>query len=354
MKKILFTLNHVEPQNGVCSVVRLLSGALSEAGYNVTVMPLFRLDEKYAATFDRRVKVVKAYGKYFRGFGKLVRILPQKSVYKKFVKDDYDVEVAFQCGCSTSMIAASANKRAKKIAWMHGYTEMDKKYHRAFDKIVACAKSTAEKYKKAFSQPEKVTYLYNLVREDELLAKKDEPVSVCRKYPITLLSVGRLSYEKGYDRLISVHARLMREGLKHNLWIVGEGSERGNLEKTIRENGVEDSATLVGFDANPYKYMAKADAFVCSSRSEGMSTVCVEAMLVGTPIITTLVNGAEELTSGGAGILTDNDEQALYEGMKDALTHPEKLAACRENIGKKTDLRYADRLKAVVDFFENV
>ena len=59
-------------------------------------------------------------------------------------------------------------------------------------------------------------------------------------------------------------------------------------------------------------------------------------------------------TSGGAGILADNDEQSLYEAMKDALTHPEKLAVCRENIGKKTDLRYADRLKAVVDFFENV
>ncbi|MBS6476324.1 MAG: hypothetical protein KH405_00680 [Firmicutes bacterium] len=78
MKKILFTLNHIEPQNGVCSVLKTLSGALAKLGFDVTVMPLFRYDEKYAATFDSRVKIKKCYGKYFRGLGKIVRILPQK------------------------------------------------------------------------------------------------------------------------------------------------------------------------------------------------------------------------------------------------------------------------------------
>ena len=82
MKKILFTLNHIEPQNGVCSVLKTLSGALAKLGFDVTVMPLFRYDDKYAATFDSRVKIKKCYGKYFRGLGKIVRILPQKSVYK--------------------------------------------------------------------------------------------------------------------------------------------------------------------------------------------------------------------------------------------------------------------------------
>lgn len=354
MKKILFTLNHIEPQNGVCSVLKTLSGALAKLGFDVTVMPLFRYDEKYAATFDSRVKIKKCYGKYFRGLGKIVRILPQKSVYKKFVRENYDIEVAFQCGCPTSMLAASTDKSAKKIAWMHGYEEMDLKQHRAFDKIVACARSTAEKYKKVFSQPEKVMYLYNLIDESDVIVKSREQVSLQKKYPITLVSAGRLSFEKGFDRLISAHARLMNEGLKHNLWIVGDGAEREKLEKLIKEKGVEGSVTLTGFDHNPYKYMASADAFVCSSRSEGMSTVCVEALLVGTPIITTLVNGAQELCETGAGILTENDENSLYEGMKDALSHPEKLAACRENIGRMTNLRYADRLKAVVDFFENV
>lgn len=354
MKKILFTLNHIEPQNGVCSAIRNLSGALAELGYDVTVMPLFTLDEKYAATFDSRVKIKKCYGKYFRGFARFVRMLPQKAVYKKFVRENYDIEVAYQCGCPTSMIAASTNKNAKKIAWMHGYDERDLKDHYKFDKLAICAKSTLNQYAKVFGQPEKMTYLYNLIDENAIRAHIDDRVDVEKKYPITFVGAGRLSFEKGYDRLISAHARLMSEGLKHNLWIVGEGAERENLEKLIREKGVEGSVTLVGFDPNPYKYMARADAFVCSSRSETMATVCVEALLVGTPIITTLVNGAQELCETGAGILTENDENSLYEGMKDALSHPEKLAACRENIGRMTNLRYADRLKTVVDFFENV
>lgn len=353
MTKILFTLNHIEPQNGVCSVLRELSGALAKEGFDVTVMPLFRFDQSYADTFDSRVKIKKCYGKYFRGWGKIVRLLPQKSVYKKFVREKFDIEVAFQCGCPTSMLAASTNKTSRKIAWMHGYDERDLKQHRAFDKIVACAKSTAEQYKKVFSQPEKVTYLYNLVDEKEIFGKCREKIGLQKKYPITFLSVGRLSYEKGYDRLISAHARLMNDGLKHGLWIVGDGVERENLENLIEEKDVTDSVTLVGFDANPFKYMAAADVFVCSSRSEGMSTVCVESLLVGTPIITTLVNGAEELCETGAGILTDNDENSLYEGMKDILTHPEKIAVCRENISKMTNLHYADRLKAITDFFEN-
>ena len=70
MKKILFTLNHIEPQNGVCSVLKTLSGALAKLGFDVTVMPLFRYDEKYAATFDSRVKIKKCYGKYSADWAK--------------------------------------------------------------------------------------------------------------------------------------------------------------------------------------------------------------------------------------------------------------------------------------------
>lgn len=354
-KKILFAINHLEYSNGVCNVLLELSNALAKNGYDVTVMPIFSCDDDFCKKFDEKITIKKCFGTYFRGLSKLVRIMPQRWLYKKFVKEKYDIEVAFQCDCPTSILAASTNREAKHIAWIHGYDERDLKRHRAFDRIVACARSTCEKYKQVFSQPEKVTYLYNLVDENRIGARKDEPIGLEKKFDFTFCTVGRLSYEKGYQRLLNVHKRLMNDGLSHNLWIVGDGAEREKLKKFIDEERLADSVKLVGYDENPYKYMNKADMFVCSSYSEGMSTVCVEALLLGVPVISTRVNGADELISDNqCGMVVDNDENALYDGMKELLIHRDGILKYKENIAHRNNLKYADRLLCVKDFFDRI
>lgn len=352
-RKILFTINHLGFSNGVCNVLLELANALAKNGYAITIMPIFACDDAFCKNFDESITIKKCFGTYFRGLARIVRALPQRLLYKHFVKENYDIEVAFQCDCPTSILAASTNHKARHIAWMHGYDERDIKYHKKFDKIIACAKSTCDNYKKVFPQPEKVGYLYNLIDESKFVDLKNDPINAQKKYGFTFCTVGRLSSEKGYMRLLKVHKRLMDDGLHHNLWIIGEGDERSHLENYISENHLEESVVLFGFDKNPYKYMHQSDMFVCSSYEEGMSTVCTESLLLGTPVISTLVNGAKELIEdSGCGLVVNNDDESLYEGMKDVLTNKHLTEAFRENILKATNIRYHDRLILVKEFFK--
>ena len=84
---------------------------------------------------------------------------------------------------------------------------------------------------------------------------------------------------------------------------------------------MQERVCLLGFHANPYKYLRQGDLFVCSSLSEGYSTAVTEALILGLPIITTDCSGmAELLQNGECGVITENDEAALYEGMRRLLT----------------------------------
>ena len=354
-KKILFTIAHLEFSNGVCNSLVELCNSLNSEEYEITVMPLFRCDKHFAQKFCHHVRIKKAFGFYFRGFSQIIRRLPQKWLYNFFVKEKYDVEIAYQCFCSTSLLGASSNKNAKHIAWMHGYDEQDIKWHQQFDYIVACAKSTAEEYKKVFKYPERITYLYNLVNESVIQEKSKETINIKETEDFVFCSVGRLSPEKGYYRLLQCHKRLLDDGFKHKVWIVGDGPEREKLEAFIKQNNLEDSALLIGFDANPFKYVVKSDMFVCSSFNEGMSTVCVEALLLGKSVLSTEVNGAKELVcDNGCGIMVSNDDDALYDGMKYILTNKDQISRYEKRIAIIDNLRYEDRKRAMSSFFEKL
>ena len=101
----------------------------------------------------------------------------------------------------------------------------------------------------------------------------------------------------------------------------GAGRIAEEMERYLKSNGLQDTVTLLGYHTNPYCYVAKSDLFVCASFAEGFSTAATEALIVGTPVITTLCSGMEELlgSNGEYGIITENSEEALLKGLKDLL-----------------------------------
>ncbi len=352
-KSILFVTNHLEYSNGVASVLVDLVNALDKDKYDVTILAIFRCDKEYIQRIDKAVKVKSIFNGYFRGQSKLLMLLPKKALYKSWVKENYDVEIAFQYGLPTELIAKSCNKNAKQIAWIHTYGEEHLKIHKFYDLIVSCSKSGMEKYKSIFSQPQKVTYLYNLVKDDIIQKKALEELNVEKKYDFTFCAVGRLSPEKGFDRLLRCHKRLIEEGYLHNLWIVGGGSEYDRLNAYIQANNLGDSARLFGAQKNPFNYMANCDMFLCSSRAEGFATVCVEAGIIGKSILSTDVSGAKEFVyDNKIGLMVQNDEDSLYQGMKEILQNKDMIKLYEANLSKVPDMHYADRLRAVEEFFE--
>ncbi|MFW6009254.1 MAG: glycosyltransferase, partial [archaeon] len=114
-----------------------------------------------------------------------------------------------------------------------------------------------------------------------------------------LINVGGLKYIKNQLLLLRVFNKLKNKykDLKDvKLVIIGEGNLRGQLEKYIQENNLKKEVYLFGFKENPFKYIAKADLFVLSSRFEGFGRVLIEAMVCNTPIVSTNCNaGPSEL-----------------------------------------------------------
>ena len=96
----------------------------------------------------------------------------------------------------------------------------------------------------------------------------------------------------------------------------------------MRENGLEDNFKLLGYWTNPYKYVAGCDLFLCASTAEGFSTAATEALIVGTPVCTVEVSGMKEMLgeNNEYGIVTENNEEALYRGIKKLLDDPALLA----------------------------
>ena len=281
------------------------------------------------------IKLYTAFWKY----------VPTKWIYKIFVREKYDVEVAFLEGICAKIIASSTNPKSQKIAWIHvdlmnqhksgnifkSHTEEEKIYDK-FNNIICVSEYVKNQFQKMFKVHGDVLVKYNPVNVNEILTKSEEEAlekPVKRKF--TVCSVGRLNAQKAYGRLLECHKKLIDEGFDYDLWIVGEGTDRNNLSAYIENNGLQDSVKLLGFKNNPYVYMRNSDLFVCSSIAEGFSTVATEALILGLPIVTTDCSGMQELLGDSEyGLITANDTQALYEGMKAMLRDPELYAKYRE------------------------
>lgn len=118
--------------------------------------------------------------------------------------------------------------------------------------------------------------------------------------PINLVAVGRLAVEKGYDLLLEGLA--LSGNTRLRLTFVGEGPRRGQLESIAHSKGLSDRIRFIGFQKNPYPYIAQADAVVLSSRFEGFPNVVLEALACGTPVIATpALGGVREILEGVDG-----------------------------------------------------
>lgn len=171
------------------------------------------------------------------------------------------------------------------------------------DAIVAVSQGVAEDLAKTTGLPrERIRVIYNPVVTPELLEKVRQPLDhpwFMPGQPPVILSVGRLTVQKDYPTLIRAFARV-REERPARLIILGEGEERPNLESLVRELGLQGDVSLPGFVENPYAYMARAVVFALSSAWEGFGNVLVEAMAVGTPVVSTdCPSGPAEILEGG-------------------------------------------------------
>ncbi len=342
MKKIAIVFNHFQMQDGVARAAVGIANELAENELaEVTLIPLFRFEKQFLENADKRVKVKPVFKCYFRGFSKIVSVIPKKLFAKKILKGNYDIEIGF-CMKIPSQLVTAHKTDAVKYVWMHGYdmSPAMEKCYKSTDKLVCVSKANADRAKSDCPELQNVCYSYNLVDDGKIREMGTAPVDVEKREGITFVSVGRMSPEKGFARLITAVKRLKDMQYNVNLWLVGDGPLFGELKALIAELKADDCCFMLGKKVNPHAYTSKADAFVCSSYSEGYSTAATEAAILGIPVITSDVPGGQEIIDDAeCGLIYDkNSDEELFRSLKTVLDDPALLAEWRETMkqtGKK-------------------
>lgn len=290
--------------------------------------------------------VVKGRGWLYRiRYALVYRFLPAGWIYRWSIAGDYDVEVAFTEGLPTRLLAAAPEGKSRRVAWVHVDLEArpwtqetvfrsvqeEREAYARFQSVVHVSQTVREAFERRFGAHAGSVVLHNPVDQDDVRSRAAAAEEVPEKKYFRIVSVGRLVEQKGFDRLIAALARLKERGWTAELVILGEGSLRGELERQASALGVADSVLMPGFLENPYPWMLSADLFVCSSRSEGMSTVITEALVLGVPVLAVECSGVrEQLGQGRFGRIVDNHDEALVHGMEDFVSGRESCEAWRE------------------------
>ncbi|MEX2362118.1 MAG: glycosyltransferase [Balneolaceae bacterium] len=192
-------------------------------------------------------------------------------------------------------------------------------FYRFADEII-CVSHDVRKSLSSLGKKAKV--IYNPVVEDSIGSLSSKPVthSFFNKQNKVLISVGRLHLQKDYPTLIKAFSIAKKKFTKSplKLMILGEGEKRKVIEEEINRYSLENDVTLLGYVANPFPYVKKADLFVMSSLWEGLPSALIEALALGTQVVSTDCKAGprEILENGKFGSLVEvGDAEQLAEGI---------------------------------------
>lgn len=341
MKKILFFIHDLGPGGAEKVLVNLVNN-MDPGQFEITVMTLVGggVNEQF---LKPHIRYTTCFERLIRGHTHLLKLWSPRQLHNRFIKEKYDIEVSYLEGPAARIISGCPHRDTKLVSWVHveqhtracaakafrSYEESRVCYEK-FHQTVCVSEYVKQDFLSLYPTVSPAAVYYNTNETDYILQKKDEEVGEGIFHPgqIRFCGVGKLMPNKRFDAILRIHGRLRRQGYPVHTYLLGDGPDREKLENYVRENGLCEDVTFLGYQTNPYKYVANCDLFLCASLAEGFSTAATEALIVGTPVCTVEVSGMKEMLGENNewGIVTENDEEALYQGIKKLLDDPALLA----------------------------
>ena len=367
--KIRFFINTLRGGGAEKVLIDLVS-CLDPETYDVTIVSIVGgIHEKRIPPYIQYKKLVPCKSEFWsRVLYRLLVKLPPRLFAGWFLRGSYDLEVAYLEGTPTKVVAAK--RKAKRIAFVHCNVAMYDhiggfyarkedclREYRSFSRVCFVSEQGKQGFEQVIGPLDHACVVHNVLNIRELRQLElAEPALRYETEGWKLVSVGRLVKEKAFERLLQIMADLETD-TPAELWIIGEGDERGQLEDFIREKQIKN-VKLLGYQTNPYPYTKQADLFICSSLSEGYSTAVTEAIALGVPVLTTDCAGMNEiLESGRFGMIVENHTEALREGLLRIMRDPNeyarlKKAVCDRSIGMTSEqavTEYAELFRKVME-----
>ncbi len=274
---------------------------------------------------------------------------------------EYDVAVSYIDGMNYYVM--DHVKAKKKILWCHNdydkldlIPEYDLPYYEKADKICTiselCRKSLIENFPSLYSKidvienilsPRMINEQANSLEEIKLIGD-----GFLDEKRFKIVSIGRLAEQKGFDFAVSSAKILLNKGLGFCWYILGDGELRGQLEESVRKEGVSDVMKFVGIRSNPYPYIKNSDLYVMPSRYEGKSIALDEAKILCKPIVVTnYPSVGDAIINGKNGLIVDINAQAIADGIMELYNNRN----LRETFVRNLELEDCSNEKQVVEEF---
>ncbi len=265
---------------------------------------------------------------------------------------NYDVVISFMEGVGARLHSFLLDRAGKNISWVHidmkanrwsdkvyPYSSASKFYPR-LDSVVFVSDGARTAFAEVFPsvKSDLLKVIYNIQNPEDIRRKGNSLKIERPKDKFVVSCVGRLERQKRFDRVIEIAEIAKSKGLPFEFWIMGQGSLEDELKKYAADKGVADMVKFLGFQPNPYSYMAASDVFLLSSESEGYALVVGEAMTLGIPVVSTKVVGPLDLLKNGEGILSDDDPESLFRALEKLYQSPQlREELSRRGIEKSRD-----------------
>lgn len=370
MRKILFFI-HDLGEGGAEKVLINLVNNLNPTVFSVTVISIFGggVNEQYLSP---HIKYHAIFKKVFPANSYIMKLFTPRQLHKWFIKDKYDIEVSYLEGPSARIISGCPNKETKLVSWIHctmhsieeiskpfrSITESKKCYNR-FHSMVYVSEACKKAFHKVCHTKGQQVVLYNTNDSKLIQSAMKEKINdfSVKQQEFVWCGIGKLIPVKAIDRMLRIQEKLISNGKKAHLLILGDGPLKKELEKWCKVHKIESSVTFLGYQKNPYKYMTKCNLFVCSSLSEGFSTAATEALIVGIPVCTVDVSGMRELLGDDNeyGVIVNNDEESLFNAIQSLIENKNQLEHYKQKaLERGRDFTIENTVKAVETFLMRV
>lgn len=359
MKKVLFVLKDMNVGGVEKSLISLLN-EMDFKEYKVTVLLLknqggflnaipkeveVKVLEKYEMTESwvnnpplleiKKLLSMKHFDMAFKLFAGYIwyKLSRNMTLYYKMafseinsMEEEYDIAIAFTSIISYLTYFVKYKVKAPiKVGWIHfdvNKFNIDKKttfsLHKDLDRIFVVSNEACENFIKIFPElKEKCEVKYNIVSRryiDQMSQEKIiDAVFDCNYDGIKIITLGRLSKEKGQDIIPKVALMLKNQGVSFKWYLIGDGNLRAELEAEISKKGLGENVILLGTKTNPYPYLRQANLYVQTSVHEGFCISLAEARALYLPIISTeFVGAAEQIKNQITGSIVKREAGVLY------------------------------------------
>lgn len=318
MKKLVFFIGGLR-FGGMERVIFIASELLKEK-YDITIATLYRTDADYQVQIPiYDMNVPPEEGKINK-----LKVAYRRLLATKKMKKELNPDIVFSFGMYLNYLNALVRNKEKIVMGIRSHdwltkpfvsTTLDKWIVSKFDLVNAVSKRIAADSEKYWDLDSRnVAVLYNPYDVEYIKQCSNEIVEdyffdKSKKYIITM---GRLANQKGFNHLVRVMAELVKIHSNVRLIIMGKGDKESDIRNLISSYGLEEYVDLIGGRTNPYKYIKHADLYVLSSHAEGFPNALVEAMSVGTPIVSVnCPSGPSEILLGESEYLFDDESDYI-------------------------------------------